>query len=161
MTAQRTSAAPERWTLLATLALLFTAACEAAPVDALPETVVREFVERMRRVHGDPVAAHAAYDLLWREGKTNLIERAKRATAVMGRTVAPADMLAPSRFSLNFRPKSYRARVQGKWAIVTVTGEVAGQLREIKSTREADGWRVALELPPLSPIQKRASHMSP
>ncbi|MDX2051918.1 MAG: hypothetical protein SFV15_05955 [Polyangiaceae bacterium] len=135
---------------------LFLFGCESPRVDARPELLVREFIDRMRRVHGDPIAARRAYELLWSQAKSNLTERAKRATAVLGKTVLPEEMLAPSRFSLNYRPRNFRARVQGKWSLVTVTGEVpATQKTEVKCTLEGEHWRVALELPPLSPIRKR------
>ncbi len=142
--------------LTATLGTI--SSCEPTAVDSRPESVVREFIDRMNRVHGDPLAARAAYDLLWSEAKKNLSERAKRATAVLGKTVTPEEMLAPSRFSLNFKPKAFRARIQDRWAIVSVTGEVAStQQAEVKCTEEASGWRVALELPTLSPIRKRVN----
>jgi|GEM_PF-386834 len=150
----------QRVGLAAALSLLLS--CEPTAVDSRPELVVREFIERMNRVHGEPLAARAAYDLLWSEAKKNLSERAKRATAVLGKTVTPEEMLAPSRFSLNFKPKAFRARIQDRWAIVTVTGEVAAtQQAEVKCTEEASGWRVALELPMVSPIRKRANDAAP
>ena len=136
--------------------LVVAAGCEPEPVDARPERVVEEFIVRMQRVHGDPEAARAAYDLLWAETRANLVERAKRASAVSGRAIAPEEMLAPSRFSLRFKPRHYSAQVNGKWATVTVTGEApATQRREIRCTKERSGWRVVVELPPLPPIQKR------
>jgi len=138
------------------VAALAAVACEREPVDDSPEQVVEEFIMRMQRVHGDPVAAKAAYELLWQDARENLAERAKRASAVSGTSVAPEAMLAPSRFSLRFKPRHYSVRVEGKWAAVTVTGEApATQRREVRCAKEPEGWRVVLALPALPPIQKR------
>lgn len=110
----------------------------------------------MQRVHGNPDSARAAYELIWAEGKQNLTERAKRASALSGRKVAPEEMLAPTRFALRFTPKHYAARVSGEWAVVTVTGEAPDtQREELKCVREDGSWRVVLEIPPVPPIQQR------
>lgn len=130
-------------------------ACKNDVVDAGPEAIVEEFIARMQRVHGDPKAGREAYDLIWSEGQRALVERAKRASAVAGREVAPPSMIAPTRFSLAFTPKRYKARVDGDWAVVTVTGEVPSQRHDVKCVREDGHWRVALVIPSLSPIQKR------
>ncbi|MFZ5895950.1 MAG: hypothetical protein ACOY0T_33145 [Myxococcota bacterium] len=142
-------------TLLSSL-LITTAGCEREPVDARPEQVVEEFAQRMQRVHGDPKSARAAYELLWVEARRNLAERAKRASAVAGRKIAPEEMLAPSRFSLKFVPKRYSATTEGDWALVAVSGEGPDALtHNVRCVREDGHWRVVLELPPLAPIQHR------
>ena len=143
------------WLLLGLPALL--PACEREQVDTRPEQVVEEFVARMRRVHGDPKTARAAYELLWSEARRNLAERAKRTSAVAGREVAPEEMLAPSRFSLSVEPKRYVSRVAGDWALVTVSGGDGPDAREheVRCVREDGRWRIVLELPPLAPIQVR------
>ncbi|MEZ4223407.1 MAG: hypothetical protein R3B13_20845 [Polyangiaceae bacterium] len=131
-------------------------ACSRDPVDATPEAVVEEFIERMQRHHGDPKAARAAYDLLWTEAKNNLAERAKRASALSGRNVAPEEMLVPSRFTLQFKPKKYRATVSGEWAVVTVSGEdPERQHYQMRCALEDERWRVVIQLPALPPIQVR------
>ena len=131
-------------------------ACEREAVDTRPEQVVEEFVQRMQRVHGDPKSARAAYELLWVEARRNLAERAKRASAVAGREVAPEEMLAPSRFSLKLTPKRFAATIDGDWAIVAVKGEGPDAAsHDIRCVREDGHWRVVLELPALSPIQHR------
>jgi hypothetical protein len=130
-------------------------ACQADTVDDGPDEVVEEFVARMQRVHGDPKAARDAYELLWSDAKRSLAERAKRASAVAGRELAPQAMLAPSRFWLSFLPKRYSAHIDGDWAVVTAIGEEPTQREEVKCVREDGHWRVVLVLPPLPPIQRR------
>ena len=137
------------------LLALMLGACRSDPVDAAPEAIVEEFVLRMQRVHGDPKTAREAYELLWSEAKHGLAERAKRASAVVGREVAPESMIAPTHFSLTFVPKHYTARVDGDWAVVTAVGEAPAQRRDIKCVKEDGRWRVVLVMPPLSPIQRR------
>ena len=145
-----------RWLAGALLVLsLSQAGCEAEAKDSTPESVVLEFMDRMQRVHGDPRAAHLAYELLWVDAKRNLAERAKRASAVAGREIAPEEMLAPSHFSPVYWPKKLSARTDGDWSEVTVSGEANTEPRTIKCVREDGHWRVVLELPPLPPIQRR------
>jgi hypothetical protein len=130
--------------------------CEAEANDSTPERVVQEFMDRMQRVHGDSHAARLAYELLWTDARRNLAERAKRASAVAGREIAPEEMIAPSHFSLAYQPKKLSSRVDGDWAEVTVSGESsAAALHIVKCVREDGHWRVVLELPPLPPIQHR------
>jgi hypothetical protein len=130
-------------------------ACQSDGVDAGPDAVVEELVQRLGRVHGDPKAARAAYDLLWSDAKRALAERAKRASAVAGREVAPQSMLAPSRFWLTFLPQRYVARIDGDWAVVTAIGGEPSQRQDIKCVREDGHWRVVLVVPPLPPMQRR------
>jgi hypothetical protein len=129
--------------------------CGEEPVDATPEGVVKEFIDRASRVHGDPDRARAAYELLWSDAKQNLAERAKRASAVAGRAMGPEEMMAPSSFSLEFEPKLYRANVQGGWATVVVRGDSPSEQEEVRCVREEGRWRIVLALPELVPIQKR------
>jgi hypothetical protein len=131
--------------------------CDREAADERPERVVEEFITRMQRVHGEQGAAREAYDLLWSEAQANLAERAKRATAVSGRKIAPEEMLVPSRFTPEFKPRHYEARVEGQWAVVSVEGEgPTPPRREVKCVLEEGHWRVVLELPALPPIQKRS-----
>ena len=130
--------------------------CEAEAKDSTPERVVQEFIDRMQRVHGDRRAARLAYELLWVDARRNLAERAKRASAVAGREIAPEEMIAPSHFSLAYRPKKLTAHTDGDWAEVTMSGgSNATQPHTVKCVREDGHWRVVLELPLLPPIQRR------
>lgn len=140
---------------LGLLALLACSSCEQEGDGNEPDQLVGEFISRMQRVHGDRKAARAAYELLWADARRNLAERAKRASDVAGREIAPEEMLPPSRFTLHGKPRRYEARVEGDWAEVTVTSE-DGSVNRLKCVREDGGWRVVLELPPLPPIERRA-----
>jgi hypothetical protein len=128
--------------------------CEEEGSDSDPERLVAEFISRMQRVHGERKAARAAYDLLWSDARRNLAERAKRASDVAGREIAPEEMLPPSRFALHRKPRQYEARVDGDWAEVSITSE-SGEVDRVKCVREDGRWRVVLELPPLAPIERR------
>jgi hypothetical protein len=139
---------------LAASLLLALSGCEEEGSDNEPDRLVAEFIARMQRVHGDRKAARAAYDLLWSDARRNLAERAKRASDVAGREIAPEEMLPPSRFSLHHKPRHYESRVDGDWAEVTVTCEDAA-VERVKCVREDGKWRVVLELPPLAPIERR------
>jgi hypothetical protein len=128
--------------------------CQEEASDIEPERLVSEFIQRMQRVHGDRKAARSAYELLWSDARRNLAERAKRASDVAGREIAPEEMLPPSRFSLRHKPRRFEARIDGDWAEVSVTGDDAAVDR-VKCVREDGNWRVVLELPPLPPIEHR------
>lgn len=144
------------WAFLMTTLLSGVAACRRDPGPELPESVVREFIERMRRVHGDSESQRAAYELLWSEARENLAERAERATALVGRKSAPEEMITPSRFTWKFEPKTFASTTSGNWATVTITGdETETDVAQVPVVREDGQWRVAIRFPPLSPIRKR------
>jgi len=141
--------------ILAAVGLLW-AGCRRREPDETPEGLVEEWLERMARVHGDPEDAARAYELLSIETKKNLEERARRASAATGRKMTPESMLAPSRFSLRFVPRSMRSRVAGDRAVVDVAGaDPEVERAEVPCVLEEERWRIDLVLPPLPAIEKR------
>jgi len=153
------------WTRAAPVMLLAAAALSAgcgrrAPT-ASPDGAVRELVERMRRVHGDPAEAKAAYELLSRRAQQNLVERAKRYSAASGKAIAPEAMIAPSRFLLRFEPQRYAPRVAGALAHVEVLGLRPGERATVPCVFEEGAWRVDLALPPLPPVKMRPGSGQP
>ena len=148
---RRTLSVPTTVLLCAVLA-----GCARREEEDTPERVVQEFIDRMQRVHGDAQKSKLAYELLASGAQANLDERARRASATVGRTVAPEEMLAPSRFYLSFQPRTWSTERGGEWAIVTAEGESPREQTRIRCVRERGHWRVVLDLPELPPIEQRA-----
>ena len=93
------------------------AACGRRAPTASPEGAVRELVERMRRMHGDPAEAKAAYEMLSRRAQQNLIARAERYGRASGKAITPEAMIAPSRFVLRFEPRGLRRFAKAEIAV--------------------------------------------
>ncbi len=136
-------------------------ACRREAIDEDPERLVKEFIDRVKGAYVDPKMARGAFDFLWSSAQKNLTERAARASALASRKVAPEEMLALTRFSLRFVPQRYSATVQGDVAVVALQGESHSRDRaEVRCVREQGRWRIAVELPPLPPIQRRSDSNS-
>jgi hypothetical protein len=133
---------------------LLPASCSRPAPNATPEGAVREFIERMRLVDGDPADAKAAFELLSGRAKANLAERAQRFSAATGKAIAPEAMIAPSRFLLRFEPQRYTAQIAGPHALVDVMGLLLSDVAQVPCVFEETGWRVDLVLPPLPPVQQ-------
>jgi hypothetical protein len=144
------------WALvLVCAALLGPAGCSRRPPNATPDGAVRELVERLRLVQGDPAAAKSAFELLSKRARANLAERAQRYSAASGKTIAPEAMIVPSRFVLRFEPQRYTAQVVSNHALVEVVGLSPGDRAQVPCVFEDEVWRVDLALPPLPPVQMR------
>jgi hypothetical protein len=142
---------------LATLALVLTSAgCTRTAPDATPEGAVRLFVEKMETGAEDPRAMREAYQLLGPHARSNLKERADRASKGQGRRYEPFEMLAEGRFGLKFRPKSMTAKIEGETAFVEVRGDGPDERATVHCVREAPAWRVEPELPDVLAPQRRA-----
>src|SRR5262249_51155855 len=123
---------------------LALAGCGRRAASATPDGSVRELVERMHRLRGDPGDAKAAYELLSRRAQQNLAARALRYSAASGKAIAPEAMIVPSRFLVRFEPQRYVAQVSGSFARVEVLGLLAGERAQIACVFEDRGWRVDL-----------------
>jgi hypothetical protein len=154
------SARPMKRPAAILLAVLALAGCGRRSPNATPDGAVRELVERMRRLHGDPGDAKAAYELLSKRAQQNLAGRAQRYSAASGKTIAPEAMIVPSRFLLRFEPQRYSAEISGASARVEVLGLLAGDRAQVHCILEDGGWRVDLGLPPLPPVQMRPGSAS-
>ena len=137
------------------------AGCGRRAPSATPDGSVRELVERMRRLRGDPGDAKAAYELLSRRSQQNLAARAQRYSAASGKAIAPEAMIVPSRFLLRFEPQRYSAQISGSFARVEVLGLLAGDRALVPCVFEEGGWRVDLSLPLLPPVQMRPGSGQP
>jgi hypothetical protein len=141
---------------LACAALSLATACSRTPPDATPEGAVRLFVEKMETGAEDPHAMREAYQLLGPHARSNLKERADRASKGQGRRYEPFEMLAEGRFGLKFRPRTMTAKIDGDDAFVDVKGEGPEERATVHCTREAAFWRVEPELPDVLAPQRRA-----
>ncbi|MCS6899074.1 MAG: hypothetical protein RMJ98_05235 [Myxococcales bacterium] len=139
------------------LALLMgSAGCNRKPFDATPEGVVREFLERLERVHGDPKDARAVFDLLSRPAQTSLSDRSRRASAAFGKRLGPEQMIAPSHYFPRFQPRQWTTRIQGNHATVELIGlDPTTERAAVPCVNEEGHWRIDLSLPPLPPIERR------
>jgi hypothetical protein len=130
--------------------------CSRKAPDMTPEGVVREFLDRVERVEGDPVQARAVYELLTAKTQAGLAERAKRTSAASSRNVMPEEMLAPARFSLRFEPRKMHAHIADNRAVVDVFGiDPDTDHAEVPCLLEQGRWRIEIPLPPLAPVEKR------
>lgn len=142
-------------TLLLLVLAVASVGCGRRAPTASPDGAVRELVERMRRIRGDPAEAKAAYALLSKRAQQNLSARAQRYSAASGKSIAPEAMIAPSRFLLRFEPQRYSAKVSGSSVRVEVVGFRAEDRAQLPCVFEDGGWRVDLALPALPPVQMR------
>jgi hypothetical protein len=130
------------------LFFVLAAACSHPPPDATPDGVVRLFLDDMEAASDDGRIMRPAYDLLGPTARANLQERARRTSQLLGRQVAPWEMLAAGRFGLAFRPKSMRSTVVGDRAAVEVLGaDPKGEHASVVCVREPGGWRIEPGLP--------------
>lgn len=138
------------------VALTLTVGCGRKPFDATPEGAVREYLERMERVNGEPSDARAAFSLLTRASQMNLSERAFRASAATGKRMGPEQMIPPSHFFRRFEPRQWTTRIQGNRAVVDLMGlDAKTEHASIPCANEDGHWRIDLALPPLPPIERR------
>jgi hypothetical protein len=135
---------------------LATAGCNRKPFDATPEGVVREFLERIERVNGDPKEARAVFDLLSKPAQTSLSDRSRRASAAFGKRLGPEQMIAPSHYFPRFQPRQWKSRIRGRQATVELVGlDATSERAEIPCVNEEGRWRIELSLPTLPPIERR------
>lgn len=140
---------------LTACALLLSACGRRAP-DTTPEGVVREMLERLEHVTGDPRDARAVFDLLSRAAQTNLSDRARRASAATGKRLGPEQMLAPSHFFPRFQPRQWSTKVAGNRAVVELVGlDPATDRAQVACVVEDGHWRIDLTLPPLPAVERR------
>ncbi len=139
------------------LALVLEASlgCRGRSPSATPEGAVRELVERLRRVQGDPADAKAAFELLSHSAQASLKTRADRYSAASGKPMAPEAMIVPSLFLLRFEPQRYSARISGTYALVEAQGLQPEDRAQIGCVFEDERWRIDLQIPPLPPITTR------
>ncbi len=140
--------------LVAALALA-SISCGNKPPDSTPEGAVRELCDHLRRLDGSPKEAKAAFALLAKETRDNLVARAERYSGGSGKHIEPEMMLAPASFTERFSARSLESVVHGNYAIVRARGLLEEDRAEIPCVFEDGGWKVKIDLPPLPPVVVR------
>ncbi|MEM9190663.1 MAG: hypothetical protein AAGF12_15870 [Myxococcota bacterium] len=143
-----------RRVLSAICVLASLSACDSEPTDETPAGALTLFLRAMDRSERDAAGLRDAYELLDRESRAALQERADLANSsgVSGRRFQPWEMLVRGRFHLRFVPRSedgIREIIEEGQARVIVTGNRDGQRADIPMVREDGRWKVVLNLPPL------------
>lgn len=146
---------------LAILWAVLALGCGRSAPDATPEGALRLFLEKMETSESDPRAVRDAYGLLGLRARTNLKERADRASKEQGRRYEPHEMLAEGRFGLKFRPKSMATKIDGDNAFVEVRGDGTEELVTVHCRREGHTWRIEPDLPDAIAPQRRAPERTP
>jgi hypothetical protein len=142
--------------LFAGILLAAQLSCEHPAPDATPEGAGRELLDRLERAEANPVEVHAVYQLLSASTRTSLDERARRASSAIGRPMSGADMIAPSRFALHFKPRQMHAHIEGDRSVVEVVGIAAAiDHASVPCVLEGGRWRVEIAPPPLYPTEFR------
>jgi hypothetical protein len=134
---------------------LLLAGCSRPAPDATPDGALRAWLEHMEDSQDDPKEAREAFRMLGPGARSNLAERAARASQTEGRRTEPYELLAAGFFGLKFRPQSMKVTVVGDRATVEVTGERGAERASIVCVKEGTAWRVEPELPPLVPLPMR------
>lgn len=135
--------------------VLVCVGCSRAAHDETPEGVVRLFLDKMEVATDDEPATREVFGLLGPTARANLEERARRASLTEGRRVDPADMLAPGRFGLKFRPRAMKTSIVGDRATVEVMGGEPGERASVRLVREGEAWRIEPEFPEVGVRTKR------
>lgn len=146
--------------VLLALALML-GSCNKEPPNATPDGAVRELVEHLRRLDGDPKEAKAAFLLLSKRAQDNLALRAERYSQASGKRIEPELMIAPASFIERYAAHSYATEIQGARARVTIRGVLESERAEIACVYEDGGWRVDVELPPPPPVIVRSREEQP
>lgn len=129
-------------------------ACSRPAPNATPEGAVRELTIHLSRYHdGDPAEAKAAFGMLSKAARTELMQRAERYSAASGKRIDPELMLAPASFVSRFEARELASRIEGPYAMVIAVGLLPEERAEIPCVYEEGAWRVHLVLPPLSPVR--------
>lgn len=128
-------------------------ACSDAPTDETPSGTVRLFLQAMERSDEDPAALEDAYRLLAQPTRRALMERAHLASSLGGRQFRPWEILVRGRYRQvlvpRHGPRGMVESIEGDRATVTVSAAGDGGAAEVPLVREADAWRIVIDIPPL------------
>jgi hypothetical protein len=140
-------------TALMAACLVVGLGCDGTPDDRTPAGALLQFIDAMDKSSRDPRALEDAYRLLAPQARDALAARAARAESLGGREMQPWEMIAQDRFRMRAPldgPRELTERIDGDRATVVIPGEGGRPAAEIPMVKEADRWRVHLDIPPVT-----------
>jgi hypothetical protein len=124
--------------------------CSSARPDETPDGTLALFVEKMADAPYQPDSAKEAFALLSDGSKKNINTRAERISMVLGRRIAPQELLAMGPMQFRFAPRSYLVKSKSEEGVtMTVLGDGKGEEASVDLVRPKGTkyYRVELVLP--------------
>jgi hypothetical protein len=138
------------WVWAACLSLALLVGCSSGRPDETPEGALALFIEKMADAPYQPDSAKEAFALLSDGSRKNITTRAERISMVLGRRIAPQELLAMGPMQFRFAPRNYAVKTKSDEGVtMTVLGDNKGEEASVDLVRPKGTkyYRVDLVLP--------------